>query len=60
MADKPNPTAQMGKDEDLIVIIDEGNTESKTIKKLIIITPTGEVKREYSIKRTSKGRYLLN
>lgn len=46
-------------DKETIIISDKGCPETKTVKKVIIITPSGD-KKMYEIKRTSKGGYLFN
>jgi len=46
-------------DGDKIIIIDRGDPDNKTVKKVLIITPDGK-QRKYEIKRTAKGGYLFN
>ncbi len=42
-----------------IILYDKLNEGSRILKKVRIITPTGE-ERRYKIQRTSKGKYLFN
>jgi len=44
---------------DTIILYDRNRLDSKTIKKVKIITPEGSY-RFYKIKRTVKGNYLFN
>jgi hypothetical protein len=46
-------------DGDTIILHDKLREGSKILKKVRIITPTGE-ERRYKIKRTSNGKYLFN
>ncbi len=46
-------------DGDTIILYDKYGQGPKVIKKVRIITPTGE-ERRYKIKKTSNGKYLFN
>ena len=46
-------------EEDTIILFDRNRVDSKTLKRVEIITQDGS-KKSYEIRRTDKGGYLFN